>query len=195
MASVEDFGYFGFSNIPDGEEDLLFLEACGNSNIEICKQLKKEFVFEDDIDFLNRAFQRSSINGTPEMCQWLMETFNLDRFNVLPENLDDCFHIASVRGNINMFWFLYNNFVKIENSGATEKIENIHEFLYNAFKNGRKEFVNFLFHSGLVDKTDIDAMDEPEDNIYLTEEDRIELLSIREENLEFGSLTKAVAGY
>lgn len=161
--------------------DEQFLEAIRRANVAELENLADTFEFENDYCFLTFALQVAIQYRHPAIVEYLIKKFNLTPGNIGEYNVVRFFESSAIIGNIVIANILLNYFSPILETGGALDL---------AYKNGRLEFVRFMFRENLADKSTIEFMYSGENNIYLTENEYDDLLELWDRNRAFGQFTK-----
>ena len=168
----------------DSEEDpnIIFRQACRDGKVNICEELCKTWIFDDDFDFLNECFELAFIYEHLGMAKWLKKRFVLTAICLTPKTLHYCFFTACNRGNVDLARWFFRKF---------GKCQNIHACLLSAFQYKRTNIVRFLFEEVGLGADDIKEL-EVDELSYPLETELDSLRQACDEHSNIGQFTKAV---
>lgn len=182
------------SAVPIFQEGRDFLQAVENDKLEFCQNWMEENPrFQENFLFLAYALNRSCWWRCPNVCEWLIQKYNLNSKNIGEKCIGDCFYFVSAKGNVKMAEILFSNI---------PRIHRLEMCLYGAVLNGNVEFLKYSFQRGIFDESHVEILNPEmseyyhEDDFFLIpEEEYFEVREVCSKIEKIGQFTKPAKNY
>jgi hypothetical protein len=183
------------SSVPVFREGKEFLRAVERDDLKFCQHwMEKNPRFRKNFLFLAYALDRSCWWCCYNVCEWLIQKFELNCKNIGEDCIEDCFYFASSKGDVKMAQILFFNI---------PKIPHLETCLYGAVSNKKLEFIEYSFQRGIFDESHVEILNpdmslynHDDDFFFIPKEDYIVLRELCDKiEKKFGQLTKPAKNY